>query len=176
MSTRRTVALLAALLVVELLLGGFPGVAGTPTAATPTLEVENQDNTTYRVTAYTVTDTDRAMHTNFHVTTRDGERRLATLSQLIWPDDFRNVTLADEGIPAQQIDVGPGENVTTRIENWENGDVTVYIMEDLGDNSTHVRTTIKDCPTRGQEHGVTFSNESLTGSSTCGSGIGWVFS
>lgn len=176
MPARRTVALLAALLVLGLLVGGLPGVAGTPTAATPTLEIENQDDTTYRVTAYAVADRDRAMHTNFRVTTRDGERRLATLSQLVWPDGFRNVTLADEGIPAQPIRVGPGENVTTRVEDWKHGDVTVYVMEDLGDGATHVRTDIESCPTRGQEHGITFSNGSSSGSSTCGAGIGWLFS
>lgn len=171
MPARRTIA---ALLAVLLVAGGFPLVVGTPAAATPALELENEDDTTYRVTAYTVADRHTAMHVNYRVTTRDGDRRLATLSQLVWPGGFRNVTLADDGIPAQRITLDPGENLTTRIEGWTHGDVTIYIAEDLGDNSAHVQTEIKTCPVRGQEHGLSFSDGTAGGYSVCASGFDWM--
>lgn len=172
MAPRRTAALVAVLV----LLGGFSVVAGAVIDAPPTLTVENEDDTTYRVSAYTVEDRRTAMLTNFAVTTDDGERRLATLSQLIWPEGFRNVTLVDDGIPTQRITVEPGDDVTTTIDGWEPGDVTIYVVEDLGDNETHVQTELETCPRRRQEHGLTLEEDGASGFSTCSSGIDWLLS
>ncbi|WP_049915453.1 hypothetical protein [Haloferax mucosum] len=166
----RTATVLAALV----LLSGLSIVAGAVIDSPPKLTVENDDNTTYRVKAYTVESAERAMVTNFMVTTEDGERRRATLSRLVWPGEFRNVTLADEGVPRQQITVEHGETVTTTVEAWTPGNVTFYIVEDLKNNESHVYTRVKTCTKREQEHNMHFE-ESISGSSTCSSSMGWLF-
>ncbi|GAA5433941.1 hypothetical protein [Haloarcula japonica] len=134
----------------------------------PTLTVENNDTTAYQLSAYTVESSEQAMYMNFEVTTRDGERRLKTLSQLVWPDGDRNVTFADDGVPIQQITVAPGETVTTTIDGWARGDVTVYLGEKISDNETHVYTRMRTCPRTGQKHSVTFKEDGgISGSSLC---------
>lgn len=170
MVSQRTTVVLAGLL----LLSGFSVVAGAVIEAPPTLTVANEDDTTYRVTAYTVEDRQTALLMNFVVTTEDGDRRLATLSQLIWPEGFRNVTLVDDGIPTQRITVEPGEEVTTTIDGWTPGNVTVYIVEDLGNNETHVLTEIKTCTERQQEHGLTLKEYGSSGFSVCASSVDWL--
>lgn len=167
MTSRQTIVLLAGLV----LLSGLSFAAGEVIDAPPTLTVANEDNTTYRVTAYTVEDRQTALLMNFEVTTEEGKRRLATLSQLIWPEEFRNVTLADDGIPTQRITVGPGDDVTTTIHGWTPGNITVYVVEDLGNNETHVRTDIKTCTGRGQEHSLTLEDSGGSGSSVCAPGL-----
>lgn len=104
MAPRRMTVFLASLV----LLSGLSVAAGAVIDAPPILTVENEDDTTYRVTAYTVEDRQTALLTNFAITTEDGERRLATLSQLIWPEGYQNVSVADDGIPTQQVTVEPG--------------------------------------------------------------------
>ncbi|RRJ31404.1 hypothetical protein [Halocatena pleomorpha] len=167
MVSRRTIIFIAGLI----LLSGLSMIAGEAVDAPPTMTATNDGDTTYRVTAYTVEDRRTALLMNFAVTTRDGERRLATLSQLIWPDGFRNVTLADDGIPTQGISVDPGEAVTTTIDGWTPGNVTVYVVEDLGNNETHVRTSLETCTKRGQEHHMTFEENGGGRTSVCGSSI-----
>lgn len=165
MASRRTIALLVSLV----LLSGFSFAAGEAIDAPPTLTVANEDDTTYRVTAYTVEDRQTALLMNFEITTDDGERRLAPLSQLIWPEGFRNVTLADDGIPTQRITVEPGDDVTTTVDGWTPGNVTVYVVEDVDNNETHVRTHSKTCTERGQEHSLTLEASGGSGSSVCAS-------
>ncbi|WP_049917002.1 hypothetical protein [Halogeometricum pallidum] len=170
MAPRRTAAFLAMLV----LLSGVSVAASEVIESPPELTVSNEDNTTYRVTAYTVESRQVAMLMNFRVTTDNGERRLATLSQLIWPEGYRNVTLADEGVPTQRVTVEPGEEVTTTIDGWTPGNVTVYVMEDVGNDETHVQTDIIACPDRGQEHSWTFRDDGTGGSSTCASSLDWL--
>lgn len=170
MASRPTTVLLAGLL----LFGGLSIAAGAMYEAPPTMTVTNEDDTTHRLTAYTVESTQTALLMNFEVTTEDGDRRLATLSQLIWPTKFRNVTLADDGIPTQKITVEPGESVTTTIRGWTPGNVTVYVVEDLGENGTHVKTEIKTCTERQQEHTLTLEDGGSSGSSTCASNLDWL--
>ena len=169
MVSRRRIALLASLALV--LIGGSVLYGTVLDPAPPTLTVDNEAQTTYRVTAYTVDSRDEAMYMNFEVRTRRGERRLVTLSQLIWPDEYRNVTLTDDGIPTQRLSVAPGAEVTTTIDGWRRGNVTVYIAEELGGNETHVYTRIQTCTRPGQEHSLTFEGDgSTSGSSTCSGG------
>lgn len=163
MVSRRTIALLLGLAFVS----GYVLYDTVSGPSQPTLTVENNDTTAYQVSAYTVESREQAMYMNFEVTTRDGEHRLKTLSQLVWSDRDRNVTLADDGIPTQQITVAPGEKKTTTIDGWTRGNVTVYLVEKLGDNETHVYTRIQTCPRRGQEHSLTFEEDGTSGSSTC---------
>ncbi|WP_248909952.1 hypothetical protein [Halocatena marina] len=170
MASRRTTALL----VVLILLGGFSLAAGEAIDAPPTLTVTNKDDTTHRVTAYTVEDRQSALLMNFAVTTIDGERRLATLSQLVWPDGFRNVTLTDDEIPTQRITIDPGDEATTTIDGWTPGNVTVYIVEDLENNETHIKTDIKTCTVREQEHSITLKDSGGGGFSSCSSSVGWL--
>ena len=166
MVSRRTAALLVGLL---LLGGGLWYGPATGTAA-PTLTVENQADTPYRVTAYTVESGQRATFLNFAITTRDGERRLATLSQLFWPDGYRNVTLVDRGIPTRRVTVAPGESVTTTVDGWRPGNVTVYLVERLGDDETLRYAELETCTRRGQEHSMTLEGDGKSGSATCTGG------
>ncbi len=95
MVSRRTIALLLG----SALVIGYVQYDTVSGPFKPTLTVENNDTTAYQLSAYTVESREQAMYLNFEVTTRDGEHRLKTLSQLIWPDGDRNVTLADDGSP-----------------------------------------------------------------------------
>ena len=164
MVSRRTIVLLLGVALVS----GFvlyDSVSGPPE---PTLTVENNETTSYQLSAYTVESREKAMYLNFEVTTRTGERRLKTLSQLVWPDQDQNITLSDEGISSQHITIAPGEKVTTTIDGWDRGDVTVYLAEKVDDNNTHVYTTIKTCPRPGQEHRLTFEEDGgISGFSRC---------
>ncbi|WP_136718600.1 hypothetical protein [Halorientalis salina] len=163
MVSRRMIALLVGLS----LIGGYLLYGSVTGTTQPTLTVENNDTTSYQLSAYTVESREKAMYMNFRVTTREGERRLKTLSQLVWSDRDRNVTLADDGIPEQHITVAPGEEVTTTIDGWNRGDVTVYIIEEHRGNETHRQTAIKTCTKPGQEHSLTLEEDGSSGSSTC---------
>ncbi|WP_198665752.1 hypothetical protein [Haloprofundus halophilus] len=61
-------------LVLLILFSGFSIAAGALIDAPPTLTVENEDDTTYRITAYTTDGLQEALLMNFAVTTEDGER------------------------------------------------------------------------------------------------------
>lgn len=163
MVSRRTIALLLGLALVS----GYVLYDTVSGPSQPTLTVENNDTTTYQVSAYTVESREEAMYMNFEVTTRDGEHRRKTLSQLVWSDRDQNVTLVDDGIPTQQITVAPDETVTTTIDGWTRGNVTVYLVEKIDDNETHVYTRIQTCPRSGQEHSLTLEKDGTSGGSTC---------
>ena len=163
MVSRRKIVVLLGLALVS----GYAMYDTVSGPSQPKLTVENNDTTTYQVSSYTVESREQAMYMNFEVTTKDGEHRLKTLSQLVWTDWDRNMTLADDGIPTQQITVAPGEKMTTTIDGWERGDVTVYLVEKIDDNETHVSTRIQTCPRTGQEHSLTFKEDGTSGSSTC---------
>ncbi|KAA9396191.1 hypothetical protein Har1130_16100 [Haloarcula sp. CBA1130] len=164
MVSRRTIALVLLGLALS---SGFVLYDSVSGPSQPILTVENNDTTAYQVAAYTVESREKAMYMNFEVTTRDGEHRRKTLSQLVWPDGDQNVTLADDGIPTQQLTVVPGETVTTTIDGWTRGDVTVYLAQKHDGNETHVHTRIQTCPRTGQEHGLTFTETGTSGSATC---------
>lgn len=169
MVSRRT----ALLLISVIALSGVSVVGGEVIKAPPTLTVENEDDTTYRVTAYTADSRTQALLMNFRVTTPEGNERLVTLSQLIWPDGYRNVTVTDT-VPTQRITVAPNEETTTTIRAWEPGDVTIYLVEDGGNNETHVWTRFDPCPDRQQEHTIRLQDGYSGGSSVCASGIDWL--
>ncbi|WP_135305033.1 hypothetical protein [Haloarcula amylovorans] len=169
MAPRQTALLLAGLL----LLNGVSVAAGEVYDGPPTVTVTNEDTTTYRVTAFTADSRQSALLTNFAVTTKDGDRRLAPLSQMVWALEFRNVTLVDD-VSTQQFTVEPNETVTTTIESWTPGDVTVYVVEDLGDDELHVKTEIETCPQRQQEHSMTLESGGSSGTSVCASSVDWL--
>lgn len=171
MVARRPAILLAVLLLGVALVGGAVAL-GSPE---PVVTIENGDNVSYRVTAYTVEDTDEAGYLNFEVTTDDGDRRLVTYADLVWPSGYRNVTPVDDDVNSQSFVVEANETTTESVEGWSAGDVTVYVIE-RGANRTHTRSRTIDCGKRGQEHGFEFTDESdSSGSTLCANGIGWVF-
>lgn len=172
MAPRTTTLLLVGLVA----LSGLSVAAGAVIDAPPTLTVENERNSTHEVTAYTVAESESPMQTNFAVTTDDGDRRLVALEQLYWPGEFRNVTLADDEIPSQRVTVAPGENVTTTVDAWTPGNVTIYIAEDLGADREHVHTRIVSCTERQQEHRITLEDGGASGGYTCASSLGWFLS
>ena len=169
MVSRQTGLLLAVLVA----LSGVSVVGGGAVDATPTLTVENGDDTSYRVTAYTADDVDDALLTNFRVTTPTGDEQLVTFSQLRWPQGYRNVTTTDS-IPTQRVTVGPNETLVTNVRPWEPGDVTMYLIEDVGDNETHVWSDLKTCTERQQEHTIRLRDGYEGGSSVCASGLDWL--
>lgn len=169
MVSRQTGLLLAVLVA----LSGVSVVGAEVVDAPPTLTVENDDDTTYRVTAYTADSRADALLTNFRVTTPNGDQRLVTYSQLVWPEDYRNVTVTD-AVPTQRIPVPPNEDVETRVDVWEPGDVTIYILEDLGADETHVWSRLDTCTDRQQEHTIRLGDGYEGGSSVCAGGLGWL--
>ena len=165
---------IAALLALFVLLGGVSVVAGEVVTSPPTMTVTNEDTTTYRVTAYTTDSLQTAMLLNFAVTTEDDERRLVTLSQLVWAEGYRSVTLVDDGVPTRQVTVEPGEEASMTVTEWTPGNVTVYVVEALGNNETHVQTEIETCTKREQEHTLTLEEGASSGSSVCASSVDWL--
>lgn len=170
MVSQRTAALLALLV----LLSGASVGAGDVVTAPPTMTVTNEDTRTYRVTAYTTESQQTAMSMNFAVTTREGERRLVTLSQMVWPEGYTNVTLVDDGIPTRQVTVDPGDEATMTVSEWTPGNVTVYVVEELGETETHVQTEVETCTQREQEHTLTLEENGSSGSSVCASSVDWL--
>jgi len=165
MVSRQTGIFLAVLVA----LSGVSVVGGEVIDGPPTLTVENNDDTTYRVTAYAVDSRDDALLTNFRVTTPAGEGRLVTFSQLVWPDDYRNVTVTDP-VPSQEVTVPPTEDIETTIGIWEPGDVTIYIIEDA-DDEAHVWSDLNTCSDRNQDQTIRLRDGYDGGGSSCGSGL-----
>lgn len=170
MVSRRVTVLLAGLVLAS----GLSVVGGAVVDAPPTFTVTNTADTPHQVTTHTAESLQSAMLMNFAVTTESGDRRLVTLSQLVWPEGFRNVTLADRDVPTQEVTIEPGEETTTTIGGWTPGDVTVYIVEDLGDDETHVLTEIETCAQRQQTHTLTIEEDGFSGSSICASSYDWL--
>ncbi|RQH00855.1 hypothetical protein [Natrarchaeobius oligotrophus] len=162
----------AILLVGVLLVASLFAVAVATGSDRPVVTIENDVDDEQHVTVYTVADLDEAGYLNFEVTTADGDRRLATLDDLVWPGEYRNVTPVDD-VHAQEITVGPGENVTTSVEDWSRGDVTVYVVE-TGENRTHTGTRTITCGSRGQEHTLSPTDAGLGSSTLCAGGFGWL--
>lgn len=158
------------LLLMSVILVGS-GSIGTPE---PTVTLENDDTVTYHVTAYTVDNPDVAGSLNFEVTTEDGEQRLVAYEQLVWPDGHRNVTLVDEGIDSQSFVIEPNETVSGTLEGWSDREMTIYIVE-RGPDREHSRSQSIRCESRGQSHSLTMADGGSGGSSTCASGLGWLF-
>lgn len=154
---------LVALLAVVALVGGSAWSLGPESDAPPTLTVENGDETPFQVTAYAVEDRQAAMLTNFEVTTEDGDRRLATGSQLVWAKKFRNVTLADEGVPTTWLTVDPGENETTTIDGCGSRAVAVIVFEDVGANERHEWTRVATCSPHRNVHRLRLRDGGLSG-------------
>lgn len=172
MVARRFAILLSMLLLLGAILVGVTATVGTPE---PVVTLENDDDVTYHVTAYTVDDQDAAGYLNFEVTTEAGDRKLVTYADLVWPSGYRNVTLLDEHVNRQSFVVGPNETTTKTVEGWTRGDVTVYVIES-GADRTHTWSRTVTCRDRGQEHGLRFSEDGGSGGSTvCAGGIGWIF-
>ncbi|MCW8171920.1 hypothetical protein [Natrialba swarupiae] len=172
MVSRRLAVLLSAVALAAVVVG-IGAATGTPE---PILTIENENDVEYHVTAYTVEDMDEAGYLNFEVTTEDGDQRILSFADLVWPNYERNVTLVDDGVESHEVTVEPGENVTTTVDGWEHGEQTIYIVEE-GENRTHVATLTKSCTSRGQDHGISFSNGSGPSSSTVCTGefVSWMF-
>ena len=158
-----------------LVLAGFIAAlaigVGTPE---PTVTLENQDNETHYVTAYTVPDEDAAGYLNFEVTTDDGERQLVTYEDLVWAGYYQNVTPVNEGVNTQTFVVEPGETKHDFVDGWSSGDVTVYVNE-RGSQREHVTSRTISCGSRGQSHSFTLQESGSGGSYTCAGGFGWLF-
>ncbi|AGB33782.1 hypothetical protein C488_20387 [Natrinema pellirubrum DSM 15624] len=171
MDFRRPLVLGGFLVLCLLFLSAITVAVGTPE---PTVTFENQDNETYYVTVYTVSDEDVAGYLNFEVTTDEGDRRLVTYEDLVWPGEYENVTLVDDGVDTQTFVVEPGETKHGIVTGWSQGDVTVYISE-RGPEREHDTSRTITCESRGQSHSLTLEESGSGSSSTCAGGFGWVF-
>jgi len=152
-----------ALLAVVALVAGPAWYFGPGNDSPPTLTVENGDTVPYDVTAYAAEDRQSAMLMNFEVTTRDGDRRLATGEQLYWAGEFRNVTLADDGVPTTRLHVASGENETVTMNGCGSGAVTIMIFEALDGNESHEWTHVESCSPQGNEHTITLREGGMSG-------------
>ncbi|WP_255681659.1 hypothetical protein [Natrinema sp. SYSU A 869] len=154
-----------------ILLAATTFAVGTPE---PTVTFENQDNETHYVTVYTVSDKDTAGYLNFEVTTDEGDRRLVTYEDLVWPGYYENVTLVDEGVNAQTFVVESDETKHGVVNGWSQGDVTVYIDE-RGPKREHTTSRTVTCGSRGQSHSFTLQESGAGSSISCAGGISWIF-
>lgn len=163
MSLRRVGLVLAAVVVVGALL--WP--VGPWAEPRPELTIENGGGggSPAEVTAITTPNLRTAMLTNFEATNRSGHRRLVTVEQLVWPEGYRNLTLVDD-VASQHWAVDPGENLTTTVEPWEQGDVTVYVIE-AGPNQTNRRTRVITCRRTGQVHELTVEGAGVGSFTRC---------
>ncbi|QFU84351.1 hypothetical protein [Natronorubrum aibiense] len=171
MAFRRPFLLVGGVLVLCVLLAATVFAVGTPE---PTVTLENQDNETHYVTVYTVSDEDVAGYLNFEVTTDDGDRRLVTYEDLVWPRYYENVTLVDDGVNTQTFIVKPGETKHGIVNEWSQGDVTVYIDE-RGPERKHDNSRTVSCGSRGQSHSLTLQEAGSGSSISCAGGFGWIF-
>lgn len=149
-------------------------VGGVVVDAPPTVSIENDDDSAYRVTAFTVASPQEARLTNVGVTDENGERRLTTVARLAWPQPVENLSVADAGVPTRQVTVDPGEDRTFAVEAWEPGNVTVLLVEELGPDGGHRQTVVDTCTQRQQEISRTFESGGSSGSSICASSLDWL--
>jgi hypothetical protein len=163
----------ALVLVGLLLASGASIVAGAAIDAPPTATFANEDDRSYRITMLTPPDHQTALLTNVAVTTPEGDRRLVTVEDLVWGERYRNASVADD-VPTNQVVLAPGEEVTTTVESWTPGDLTVYIVERRAGAESSVRVDVVTCTQREQQYSRTFENGSASGSSVCASSLDWL--
>lgn len=164
---------LTLVLVGLLLASGVSIVAGAMIDAPPTATFSNEDDRSYRITMFTPPDQQTALLTNVAVTTPDGDRQRVTVGDLVWHESYRNASVADD-VRARQIVLAPGEEVTTTVQSWSPGDVTVYLIERQAGTESTLRADIVTCTQREQQYSRTFEDGSASGSSVCASSLGWI--
>ncbi|MFC7138013.1 hypothetical protein ACFQRB_19235 [Halobaculum litoreum] len=170
MPSRRLALVLGGLL----LLSGVSVAAGEVIDAPPTASFSNEDGRTYEVTIFTVPDHRTALLTNVGVTTADGERRLVTVSDLVWSREYRDASVADPGVETTTLTVEPGETVETTVSSWEPGELTVILIEERAGAATTIRADAVTCTQRQQEYSRTFETGGSSGSSVCASNLDWL--
>lgn len=167
-SRRFTLVLLGLVLA-----SGVSLVAGATVDAPPTATFTNEDDESYRITMITPPDRQTALLTNVAVTTPDGDRQLVTVKDLVWNEQYRNASVADD-VETSQIVVDPGETVTTSVGSWEPGDYTVYLFERRAGPHSSVRADIVTCTQRQQEYSWTFEDGGGSGGRVCASSLDWL--
>lgn len=154
-------------LLVVLLVATLAGCSALSGGNPPTVTVENQDNATYRITAYAVSDVDRPSDVRFRATTEDGDRRSIDAGSLQSGSPYWNVTVAGPA-RSQQFTVSPHATISTTIDVWNASTATVYIIEATDENESLVGGEIVTCQRGGQEHSLTIADGfKKRASSTC---------
>src|SRR6056297_480538 len=87
----------------------------------PRLTVENQDETRYQLTVFTVSNADSPTDVTFRATTKAGDRRYVGLADLQSGATYYNVTLTEDEVRSRQLTVRPTSDTTTTIEAWKPG-------------------------------------------------------
>lgn len=157
----RTLALVLLCLLTVSAGCSVPFLGGPPEAT-----VENERDDPLRVVAYTVS-TDDPAGLAFHATPPNEPRQVRSLYDVFWSVGYRNVSMVREDATTHPFTVAPGESVTTTLDGWTPGDVTVYLVETLGGEVLDV--DVVQCDKRGQSHSITaVSERSFESSSYCG--------
>lgn len=154
-------------LLVVVLVATLAGCSVLSVGGPPTVTVENQDDATYRVTAYAVPDVDRPSDLTFRATTEAGDRRSIDAGALQSGAPYRNVTVAGAA-RNQRFTVSPRSTISTTIDVWNASTATVYIVETTDGNESLVGSEIITCKRGGQEHSLTIADGfKKRASSTC---------
>lgn len=158
--------LLVGIFIIVLIVSAGYALLATGEPEPPTLTVENQDNTTYSLTAYAFSDPGDVA---FRATTDNQSRR--TIGQPMIYDGYRNITAVNEERSAR-FSVPPHSNSTREIAIWNSSVTLVYVVETTdGDESVLFGETV-DCERGGQEHRLAIADGDLEqGSFTCSSSL-----
>jgi hypothetical protein len=136
----------------------------------PTLAVENQDNTTYSITAYAFsTPGDVAFRATTRATTENRSRRMIGRPTIY--DGYRNITAVNEE-RSSRFAVSPYSNSTREIDIWNSSVTLVYIVETTDENESVLFGEVVNCERGGQEHRLVIADDNLKrGSYTCSSSL-----
>ena len=156
---RRTAALML------LLIASLGGCAALSSTEAPLLTIQNEDDQTYHLSVYVLSDVDDPGEVRFRATSEDGERRTYDVTGLRESAPLRNVTL-DEGAARDDrvtIPAAGGSAASTTsagINIWEPGYATVYVVESKSDASL-VGVHVVTCDGPNQEHSIAIAGGAI---------------
>lgn len=159
-------SLLAGLLIIVLIVSAGYVLYATDESEPPTLTVENQDNTTYFITAYAFSDPSDVA---FRATTDNQSRRIIGKPKIY--GGYRNLTAIKEE-RSSRFSVSPRSNITREIAVWNSSVILVYIVETTDGNESVLFGEVVNCERGGQEHRLSITDGDLEqGSFTCSSSL-----
>jgi hypothetical protein len=155
---RRTVLLVAVVALVVL-----AGCTALSSTGAPLLTVDNQDETEYRLTVYTLSDPGDADSLTFRATDAEGDNRSVETAALRGNTSFRNVTLHTDPDAASRVTVRAGTVTTAAINIWDSGAATVYVVETADGTASLAGVQVIPCGSSDQEHELTVADGTISG-------------
>jgi hypothetical protein len=147
--------LLLGLLIILLIVFSGYVLFATGEPEPPALTVENQDNTTYSITAYAFSTLDDVA---FRATTDNQSRRMIGNPTVY--GGYRNITAVNEE-RSSRFSVSPRSNSTREIAVWNSSVTLVYIVENTDGNESVLFGGVVNCERGGQEHRFAIADGSL---------------